>query len=204
MKLQTRILIAAGGFRYGGTAALMLLGLIHPVHYFLGTLWLIGCRRILHGVLLPPLFPRAICANCHQIIELRSRWKCKDHYTDHRVRHVLAFHCNHGHELSTFECPTPDCRATIQLQKGNKKLFRRGEVVDSPLSPPRRQKISTGMFTSVDGPQGIDYPEGESGSEGRIAEGMGRVASPMNAVRSTSRIGRAHESCHITYRIHRA
>jgi len=163
MKLQTRVLFASGFFRYGITAGVMFLGfLYHPLLYFVATAWLVWCRKIVHRFLLPPFFPRVTCPSCHHIIELRARWKCMTHYTDHKVRHVLAFHCNQGHELASFECPTPDCGATIQVQKGNRKLLQRGKVADSLMTAPnqnakRWRKQQKGLLVGSDRQRPVNW-----------------------------------------------
>jgi hypothetical protein len=124
VKLQTRILATGGCLRFGIPVLLLLLSQLHVLLLVvivpLIALWLRYCRLALRHVLLPPLFPNTRCPACRYLIPLRQIWGCQGgHYNDHRVRHVLQFHCNEGHEIRSFQCPKKNCnKTTIQVQKG--------------------------------------------------------------------------------------
>lgn len=125
MSLRTRILFVSGLLRFGGTASLVVLALFlfrvsswTPwILIAFSALWMLYCRPILRYALLPLIFSETVCPQCRYTIPLRQRWACSEHYKDHKLRHVLAFHCNEGHEIKQFECPKKDCRSTIQVQK---------------------------------------------------------------------------------------
>ena len=158
MKLQTRILLACGFFRYGGTALLMLFGYVyHPLYYFLSAAWLICCRPALRHLLIPPLFPKTTCPNagCRKRIELRAIWKCGSHYIDFKPRHVCAFHCNAGHELRSFGCP--HCRTTIQVQKALKAKLTHGEQIEESVAGPplARSPLAVRLLRSRPKQQGL-------------------------------------------------
>jgi hypothetical protein len=89
--------------------------------------WLLASGPLLRRVILPLIFPVATCPGCRRTVPLVGRWKCGDHYTDHRDRHILAFFCAHGHRLEGFDCPR--CRATIMVQKGDRQLYRHGSAI---------------------------------------------------------------------------
>jgi len=124
MKLQTRILTAGGCFRFSIPVFLLLLSQVHVLTLVVSipliAVWFRYCRLVLHRVLLPPLFPYTRCPACRYLIPLRQIWGCEGgHYNDHRVRHVLQFHCNEGHEIKSIQCPRDNCnKTTIQMQKG--------------------------------------------------------------------------------------
>lgn len=149
MRLQYRIMLVAGILWFGGTAGLLILGaLIHPLVHLVAIVWLVLARRPIRQLVLPTLFPSAWCRNCRRRISLFARWKCSDHYTDSRKRHVLAFHCNQGHEIGSFDCP--NCHATIQIQKGNRRLFQRGKMADQTVSSTTSQGRGQGLLIGFD------------------------------------------------------
>src|SRR5687768_5001402 len=120
MSLRNRISLAAWTIRLAVSilAVAVLSWLAWPVMGMCVALgWLMVSGPILRELLLPLLFPTATCPGCRRLISLFGRWKCGDHYTDHRERHVLAFYCAHGHRLEGFDCPR--CRATILVQRGD-------------------------------------------------------------------------------------
>ena len=159
MKLRTRILLVGGLLQYGIAAALVagLWGSWTAV--ILATGWLACGRSVLKRTVLPLLFPRTMCAHCKHAISLTRRWCCKDHYKDHQERHILAFHCNQGHELGSFGCPTEGCGATIQIRWG--RMFRQGRPLESSmLSAPERGRRR--------------FWHGESTSETRLLIGYDR------------------------------
>lgn len=92
-----------------------------------GGIWFIACRWLLRRYMLPALFSSVTCWGCRRIIPLTGRWKCGDHYTDHREQHILCFFCNHGHRLEGFDCPR--CGSTITVQKGDSQLYRHGKAL---------------------------------------------------------------------------
>ena len=89
--------------------------------------WLMVSGPLLRHHILPSLFPQTTCPGCRRVIPLVGCWKCGSHYTDHRERHILAFHCQQGHLLEGFDCPR--CQATILVQRGDRKLLRHGTAV---------------------------------------------------------------------------
>jgi hypothetical protein len=129
MTLRTRILLAGGTLRFGGTGLILVGSRLHWPGVVAALLWMFYCRPVLRYVLLPALFPYTRCPKCHYVIPLRQRWGCGEHYRDHKVRHVLAFHCNEGHEIKQFECPQRDCRSTIQVQKRVDHKLSKGVVL---------------------------------------------------------------------------
>jgi uncharacterized protein DUF87 len=132
MKLYTRVLLAAGCIEYGVFAILCLVGFAwHPLSYGIAGAWLAIARWPVRRFFLPPLFPGTTCPNCRLRISLRARMKCGSHWIDHCERHALAVYCNHGHEVGTFRCPNEECGATIQLQKGDRKLLNDWTLIES-------------------------------------------------------------------------
>jgi hypothetical protein len=89
--------------------------------------WFFGCPPLLRSVILPAVFSSTTCWGCRRVIPLTARWKCGDHFTDHRERHVLQFFCSHGHRLEAFDCPR--CRSTITVQKGDPGMYRHGTAL---------------------------------------------------------------------------
>ncbi len=134
MTLRTRILLAGGMLRFGGTGVILALSQLHWLGVIAGALWIVGCRMPLKRVLLPALFPSTRCPKCRYLIPLRQFWGCSEHYKDHKVRHVLAFHCNEGHEIRQFECPRKDCRATVQVQKGIDSKVNKGVILGNAFA----------------------------------------------------------------------
>jgi hypothetical protein len=132
MRLYTRVLLTAGCIEYGTFATLSTLGyLIHPLFYGLAGAWLAISRHPVRRYLVAPLFSATTCPNCRRRISLTARMRCGSHWVDHRERHALAVHCNQGHEVGAFRCPTEECSATIQLQKGDKKLLHDWTLLES-------------------------------------------------------------------------
>ena len=130
MSLRTKISLTAIALHFGGAFAAGVVGIEcagPPAGIALGTAWLLLARPILCHLVLPWLFPTTICAGCQSVLPLTGRWKCGDHYTDDRERHILEFHCPHGHLLEGFDCPR--CRATILVQSGDSKTLRHGTAV---------------------------------------------------------------------------
>ena len=130
MTLRSRISLTAHGIRLTGLAIMMggsiaieapALGLV------IGGCWMIFSGSLLREVVLPMLFPSTTCPGCRRLVPLVGRWKCGDHYIDHRDRHILAFHCTQGHMLEGFDCPR--CRSTILVQRGRKETMRHGSAI---------------------------------------------------------------------------
>jgi Type IV secretion-system coupling protein DNA-binding domain len=130
MYLHRRISLAAWMIRL--VPALLLIGIgsrlnAPVVGLGLGVVWFFGCRLLLRRYILPALFTSTLCWGCRRIIPLTARWKCGDHYTDHRKQHILRFFCTHGHRLEAFDCPR--CRSTITVQKGDPRMYRHGTAL---------------------------------------------------------------------------
>jgi hypothetical protein len=130
MNLRDRIRLAAAFIRGTGLALILtaaflakeiVLGLVGVI------IWLRASSPILRRFLLPAIFPTTVCAGCLRTVPLLARWKCGDHFTDHRERHILDFHCNQGHVLEGFNCPR--CGSTILVQRGNRQLLRHGAAI---------------------------------------------------------------------------
>jgi hypothetical protein len=130
MYMHRKISLTAWAIRLVPTLLLTGLGwYLHEsvVGLAIGTVWFFGCRRLLRRCILPVLFPTTTCWGCRRIIPLTGRWKCGDHYTDHREQHILRFFCTHGHRLEAFDCPR--CRSTITVQKGDPRMYRHGSAL---------------------------------------------------------------------------
>lgn len=137
MRIRTRILLASGFYRFGGTVALLVAAyFVHPVFAFASIAWLSWSRRIIRQWLLPPLFRYATCGHCRRQHSLKTRWRCMvDQWTDSQVRHALAVYSDQGHEVRSFDCD--HCGSTISLQKGDKELYRRWKPADAFTSTAR-------------------------------------------------------------------
>jgi hypothetical protein len=130
MSLRDRIRLVAAAIRAIGVAGAMGAGLCAGQAMLglgLAVIWLAASRRLLRQRILPALFPATECAGCRRVIPLVARWKCGDHFTDHRDRHILAFRCNQGHRLEGFDCPR--CKSTILVQRGERQRLRHGSAV---------------------------------------------------------------------------
>ncbi len=130
MTLPLRILLARGGIRYGGA----LLFLLQTFWWGWGSIvaavmWFVSGDILNKYVFLPVLFPATTCSCCGRRLLLKTRWKYGSQYIDHKQRHILNFHTNHGIELGSFKCP--HCSATIQVQKGNRERFKHGEMAQA-------------------------------------------------------------------------
>jgi hypothetical protein len=134
VKLRTRILLASGLYRFGGTLFLLLLAyFVQPLFLLPAVLWLTMSRRVIREWLLPPLFPFAICRHCRRRLPLRCRWRCTvDTWTDSRVRHALTVYSDQGHEVRSFDCPF--CESTISLQKGDRDLYKRWRPMEGSIA----------------------------------------------------------------------
>lgn len=130
MNLRKRIRLTAFEFRSVGVA-IILIAASSVAAIGLGLLaafaWLIASGPLLRQRILPGLYPDIVCAGCGRRVPLTGRWKCGDHYIDHKERHILNFRCNQGHRLESFDCPR--CKATILVQKGDRKLLRHGSAI---------------------------------------------------------------------------
>lgn len=130
MSLRARIRLVAALIRWTASTGCIATGLITG-HLAIGLLaaflWMLSSGPFLRHRLLPSLFPDTICPGCRRRLPLIGRWKCGDHYIDHRPRHILSFHCNQGHQLESFDCPR--CKATILVQHGDRKLLRHGSAI---------------------------------------------------------------------------
>jgi hypothetical protein len=183
MTFRTRVLLAGGTLRFGGTG-LILLGLqLHWLWAIAAVLWMLYCRPVLRYVLLPALFPYTRCPKCHYVIPLRQRWGCSEHYRDHKVRHVLEFHCNEGHEIKQFECPQRDCRSTIQVQKRVDHKLSKGVVLGNAFyfAPGERasrlRRVWRWLRFWKRRPEGLTLPLGYSRQymQGRLKRWMGTL-----------------------------
>ncbi len=130
MNLRNRIRLVAAVIRAVGVAVAAVVALYAQqlaMGLILAVMWLIMSRPLLRELILPALFPATLCAGCRRIVPLVARWKCGDHFTDHRERHILAFRCNQGHRLEGFDCPR--CKSTILVQRGDRQRLRHGSAV---------------------------------------------------------------------------
>ena len=130
MSLRKAINRTAWSIRLGGFAGLVWCGgLLNALGlgFVFGTVWLLVSGGILRELILPILFPKTVCPGCRRTLPLVGRWKCGDHYIDHRDRHILAFYCCHGHVLEGFDCPR--CKATILVQYGDPQRVRHGTAL---------------------------------------------------------------------------
>ncbi len=134
MTLRTKILLTGGFFRFGGSGLLLALSQLHWFGVVIALGWMLWCRPALRCVLLPTVFPSTRCPRCRYLIVLRQFWGCGEHYKDHKVRHVLGFHCNEGHDIKIFECPRKECRATVQVQKGIDSKARKGVILGNAFA----------------------------------------------------------------------
>jgi hypothetical protein len=134
VKIRTRILLASGFYRFGGTISLLLLTYyVQPLFLVPSIVWLTSSRRIIRERLLPPLFSFAMCGHCHRRLPLRCRWRCTaDAWTDSRVRHALAVYSDQGHEVRSFDCIF--CESTISLQKGDRDLYKRWRPMEGSVA----------------------------------------------------------------------
>ena len=150
MKIRTRILLASGFYRFGGTIALLLLTYyVHPLFLVPSIVWLTNSRRIIRERLLPPLFPYAACAHCHRRLPLRCRWRCTvDAWTDSRVRHALAVYSDQGHEVRSFDCVY--CESTISLQKGDRDLYKRWRPMEGSVAAVSTKRPQFGLRFGFD------------------------------------------------------
>ncbi len=141
MTLPLRILLARGCVRFGG--GLICLSQIRwwgwgSVLAAIG--WFVISDSLNRYLILPVLFPATTCSCCKARLKLRARWKYGSQYVDHKQRHILNFHTNHGIELGSFKCP--DCQATIQVQKGNRQKYKHGEMANAPQQTASRKGSS--------------------------------------------------------------
>ena len=157
MSLRSRIGASAFAIRWG--TAIALLGGGMAAEQWCGTslvvvLWLTTSGALLRSLILPLLFPSTTCPSCHRGLPLVGRWKCGDHYTDHRDRHILDFFCSHGHRLEAFDCPR--CRATILVQKGEPTRYRHGSAFRLRTMP-RGGRADVGILLGYDTRQKAVY-----------------------------------------------
>ncbi|MEM9356046.1 MAG: DUF87 domain-containing protein [Pseudomonadota bacterium] len=130
MKLYVRILLVAGTIEYGVFALGILLGyFLHWSWYGASAVWLLCSQRFVKRYLVPPLFPRTKCHQCHEIIELNARFKRGETWTDGKSRHVLQVHSPGEYEVGSFACP--QCDTTIEVQKVTKKRLANWKIVDA-------------------------------------------------------------------------
>ena len=150
MKIRTRILLASGFYRFGGTIFLLLLTYeVHPLFLIPSIVWLTCSRRIIREWLLPPLFPFATCGHCHRRLPLRCRWRCTvDAWTDSRVRHALAVYSDQGHEVRSFDCVF--CESTISLQKGDRELYKRWRPMEGSVAAASTKRPEFGLRFGFD------------------------------------------------------
>ena len=150
MKIRTRILLASGFYRFGGTISLLLLTYyVHPLFLVPSIVWLTSSRRVIREWLMPPLFPFVTCGNCRRRLPLRCRWRCTaDAWTDSRVRHALAVYSDQGHEVRSFDCMF--CESTISLQKGDRELYKRWRPMEGSVAAASTKRPEFGLRFGFD------------------------------------------------------
>ena len=150
MTLPYRILLAQGCIRFGG--GLILLSGIYIAGWsaiLVAILWLTLSGVLSRRLILPALFPATTCSCCKTHLKLRARWRYGHTYIDHKQRHILNFHTNHGIELGSFKCPV--CSATIQVQKGSRQKYKQGEIVvgSEPSASDTKHLAKTGLLVGT-------------------------------------------------------
>jgi hypothetical protein len=109
---------------------------------------------------------------------LVGRWKCGDHYVDHRERHILTFFCTHGHRLEGFDCPR--CRATVVVQKGDRQIYRPGSAIRLRVGSSVAGRASRGVVVGhTDRRQPIYLPYERLAWHAAISGATGRGKSTL-------------------------
>src|SRR5207245_5315398 len=107
-----------------------------------------------------------------------GRWKCGDHYTDHREQHILSFFCTHGHRLEAFDCPR--CRSTITVQKGDPRMYRHGSALRlRALRAAKREDQRSLLIGHDDHHRPVAVPRERLSWHMAITGGTGRGKSPL-------------------------
>jgi hypothetical protein len=178
MNLRNRIRLVVVVVRAGGLSAILAAAFSleqFALAIVAVVLWLIGSGPLLRTTILPAMFPATVCAGCLRTVPLVARWKCGDHFTDHRERHILAFHCNQGHRLEGFNCPR--CKATILVQRGERERLRHGSAVRLRTVP---RFSSRGLIVGHDGRgQTIHLPWDVLAWHAAVFGGTGRGKSTL-------------------------